>query len=274
MKITKNLWAIFAMLILSAYTCTSDNEGINEDEPSYGMLGGTWTIVSFTDEDGDEPTSFNGIAIVFDQNGETRLLQDGNLLTNGSWAIRDQDKRLYISFPELRNENIRFSEDLYEIHDDWAVQQRSENEIILFSDGERFTLTKGESSENGNASAWAGGDSSLIDSLSNIVIGQWVVTSFTDGNENETSSFRNITFLFDIDGVFKISRNESELTEGSWVIRPNSYRLDIHVPELDGESERFGEDVYEINDDFSVSHNESGSLILKDEGEKFILNKK
>lgn len=103
------------------------------------------------------------------------------------------------------------------------------------------------------------------------ITGEWSVFRYTDGNENETSSFRNITLQFDPDGEFHLKRSGQLIASGDWQLRDSNTELNIDIPALAGENESLGEDLYELHDDWAVRLDGEGRMILTDEDEQFIL---
>ena len=101
--------------------------------------------------------------------------------------------------------------------------------------------------------------------------GLWEVQLYQDGQENETSSFNGIAFEFGTNNEFFIFRNNSELLTGTWTLRDQGRELDITVPALANENEAFGEDLYEISDDWDITFSSETELHLVDEDERFEL---
>ncbi len=101
--------------------------------------------------------------------------------------------------------------------------------------------------------------------------GLWEVQLYQDGQENETSSFNGIAFEFGTNNEFFIFRNNSELLTGTWTLRDQGRELDITVPTLANENEAFGEDLYEISDDWDITFSSESELHLVDEDERFEL---
>ncbi|TRX58742.1 hypothetical protein FNH22_12765 [Fulvivirga sp. M361] len=103
------------------------------------------------------------------------------------------------------------------------------------------------------------------------LLGLWRVQLYQDEQENETSSFSGITFEFATNNEFIIFRNNSELLTGTWTLRDQGRELDITVPSLADENESFGEDLYEVSDDWDITFFSETALHLVDEGERFEL---
>lgn len=106
------------------------------------------------------------------------------------------------------------------------------------------------------------------------VPGDWKVERFMDGSENETSSFNRFRFRFEPNGTFLFLENGNELARGTWTLFDGNRKLDIDVPPFRNEEEaeaRFGEDVYEIHDDWNVLEFSSNRMRLNSDGEEFIL---
>ena len=106
---------------------------------------------------------------------------------------------------------------------------------------------------------------------SGAILGNWTVYRYMDDNDNETSYFSNIIFQFTESGDFNLIRNSQVLASGDWQLRDNNRELDINVPALAGENDRLGEELYEIHDDWDISMDENGRIILRDDDEEFIL---
>ncbi len=105
------------------------------------------------------------------------------------------------------------------------------------------------------------------------IVGEWTVYRYTDGNDDETSFFRNIILQFDQDGDFFLKRGGQVIASGDWQLRDRNTELDINVPALAGENESLGEDIYEIHDDWDIRLDNEGRMILTEEDEQFILQR-
>ena len=103
------------------------------------------------------------------------------------------------------------------------------------------------------------------------ILGGWSVELYRDGSENETSSFNDIRFEFVTENEFLIFRGNEELLIGTWILRDQGRELDISVPALAGDNEAFGEELYEISDDWDITFSSETELHLVDEDERFEL---
>lgn len=104
--------------------------------------------------------------------------------------------------------------------------------------------------------------------------GDWIVEQFEDEGINETAYFQGISFRFQASGEFIILRNNNEITRGNWRLLDNNRKLDINVPDFIKEEEaaqRFGDEVYEIHDDWDILEFSSTRIRMIDEDEKFTL---
>ena len=107
-----------------------------------------------------------------------------------------------------------------------------------------------------------------------VLAGEWRVERFQEGAVNETSSFSAIRFRFADNGNFVVLQNGSDLTQGTWRLSDGNRILDIDVPEFRNEEQaaaRFGDDVYEIHDDWDVLEFSSNRMRIKSGTEEFIL---
>jgi hypothetical protein len=104
--------------------------------------------------------------------------------------------------------------------------------------------------------------------------GDWKVDRFQEGTVNETSSFNRFRFRFEANGTFLFLENGNELARGTWKLMDGNRKLDIDVPLFRNEEEaaaRFGDDVYEIHDDWNILEFSSNRMRLNSDGEEFIL---
>lgn len=137
------------LLLLTASCQNGDNDpaqpgAVNPDLSAgavHSVLG-DWTVALFLDEDENETSSFHQIVFTFKEGGEFELVRNGNLLTSGSWSLRNNAQELDINVPLLAGENEIFGEDVYEIHDDWRIDFISEEELHLVEEDERFELRR------------------------------------------------------------------------------------------------------------------------------------
>lgn len=107
-----------------------------------------------------------------------------------------------------------------------------------------------------------------------ILTGKWKIERFQEGLVNETSSFSGILFQFENSGNFNVLKNQNLLTQGSWRLANNNLELIIDVPDFRNEEQaenRFGEDIYEIHDDWKIIEFSANKIRLKDGVEVFTL---
>lgn len=100
-----------------------------------------------------------------------------------------------------------------------------------------------------------------------IFVGEWRVTQFLDGVEDETRSFKNITINFKAEGAIDVLRNNNVIATGNWFLVENGKELWIQIPDFASETNQFGEDIYEINDDWYISRANGTELHLFEENE-------
>lgn len=94
------------------------------------------------DGNDNETSSFNGVILHFYKDNTLRIDRNGSLLVEGTWHLRDQGRELDIVVPALANENELFGEDLYEIYDDWNIQEATNQTLHLVDDDEKFELVR------------------------------------------------------------------------------------------------------------------------------------
>lgn len=106
------------------------------------------------------------------------------------------------------------------------------------------------------------------------VPGSWKVERFEEGAQNETSSFNQIRFRFESDGTFLVLRSGTEIARGIWELSDRNRELIIDVPPFRNEelaARTFGDDIYEIHDDWNVLEFSDNRMRIRDEDEEFIL---
>ena len=104
--------------------------------------------------------------------------------------------------------------------------------------------------------------------------GVWVVERFQSGLINETEYFRNIRFRFQANGDFIVMRVNNELTRGNWELLDGKRSLDIWVPDFVNEeqaAQRFGDEIYEVHDDWNILEFSSNRMRMKSDNETFTL---
>ena len=101
----------------------------------------------------------------------------------------------------------------------------------------------------------------------NVFIGEWKIKRFLDGSEDETPSFRDITLDFKPEGTINVQRSNQLIATGNWFLIENGQELWIQIPDFANENEAFGEDIYEINDDWYISKANGMELHLFEEEE-------
>ncbi|MFZ9719186.1 MAG: hypothetical protein ACO3BD_07500 [Chitinophagaceae bacterium] len=106
--------------------------------------------------------------------------------------------------------------------------------------------------------------------------GSWRVEQFIEGSIDETRSFTSVRFRFEANGVFNVLLNNTLIATGSWAFKHNGSHIYIDVPAFANEQraiQQFGEDVYEIHDDWKVISFTTNRLHIKSDEESFMLMK-
>ena len=141
------LLSFIAGLCILLISCEEENfspdqNSLTAETIEVGQVTGNWNVISFFDDEDDETDSFSGISFTFSQDGTFLILRNGNELTDGTWELNTNRDKVYILVPSLSNETEQFGDDIYEIHDSWNVSFQNENRLTLFSDDERFVLSR------------------------------------------------------------------------------------------------------------------------------------
>jgi hypothetical protein len=144
MKIQNSL-SIFFLTVSVFFIACSQSQNDVRVSANPEMLTGKWKIELFKEGSVNETSSFSRILFQFESNGNFKVLENANVLTQGNWRLTNNNQELVIDVPDFRNEvqaAVQFGDDVYEIHDDWQILEFSAAKIRLKSGDEEFTLIR------------------------------------------------------------------------------------------------------------------------------------
>nr|WP_321234073.1 hypothetical protein [uncultured Psychroserpens sp.] len=193
------------------------------------LTNGDWYVTYFFD-DTDETTDFTDFVFNF-ASDNTATATDMSGATNGSWSTTSGDDT------ELGlNLNFGTGIPLDELADDWDVLEVT-NDIIRLKD-----VSGGDGSEDFltfERTPFDGGNGN--DDLEDILIdGLWIVASYTEDADDQTSDYAGYELDFNMDGTVSAS-NGSSTNNGTWAVLSAGNQMTLD----------FGTDLpfEELNDD-------------------------
>ena len=224
--------------------CTTGGGGINDGDLITALTNGDWYVNYFFD-DVDETIDFTDFTFNF-ATDNTGTATNSSGTTNGVWSTSIGDET------ELElNLNFGATNPLDEIAEDWDVLEVT-NDIIRLKDvsggdGSVDFLTFSREPFTG------GGGNTLSDFLDD---GNWMVASYLDDGDDETSDYAGYTLDFTASNGTVIATNGSNTNNGTWqeLSSGNKLLLDFGV-ELPFE---------EFNDDWDVLSANETQITLQD----------
>ncbi|WP_411893845.1 hypothetical protein [Winogradskyella sp. A2] len=216
------------------------NGNVDDSSLVNALTNGDWYITYFFD-DTDETSDFQDYVFNFASNN-TATATDMSGTTNGSWSTTSGDDT------ELGlNLNFGTSMPLDELADDWDVLEVT-NDIIRLKD-----ISGGDGSEDFitfERTPFDGGSGN--DDLEDILIdGLWIVASYTEDSEDQTSDYSGFEIEFNVNGTVTAT-NGSNTNNGTWSVfsSGNQMALDFGT---DIPFEEFNDDDWDV---ISVSNTE------------------
>jgi len=222
---------------------TSGN--INDTALVNALTSGDWYITYFFD-DSDETADFSDYVFNF-ATDNTATASNTSGTTDGSWSTTSGDET------ELGlNLNFGTSIPLEELADDWDVLEVT-NDIIRLKD-----ISGGDGSEDfltfeRNPFDGGSGNTELEAILSD---GLWIVASYTEDSDDQTSNYSGYELDFNADGTVSAS-NGTNTNNGTWSIFSSGNQMALN----------FGSDIpfQEFNDDdWDVISSSETEVILQD----------
>lgn len=209
------------------------------------LISGDWYVTYFFD-DTDETADFTDYVFNF-ASDNTATASDMSGTTNGSWSTTSGDDT------ELGlNLNFGTGIPLDELADDWDVLEVTDD-IIRLKDvsggngSEDFLTFEREPFDGGNGN----------DDLESILTdGLWIVASYTEDSDDQTSDYSGYELDFDMDGTVSAS-NGSNTNNGTWAVFSSGNQMTLD----------FGTDIpfEEFNDDdWDVISVSSSQLVIQD----------
>ncbi|WP_298901266.1 hypothetical protein [uncultured Psychroserpens sp.] len=216
------------------------NGSINDTALVNALINGDWYITYFFD-DTDETSDFSDYVFNFSSDN-TATATDTSGSTNGSWSTTSGDDT------ELGlNLNFGTGIPLDELADDWDVLEVT-NDIIRLKD-----VSGGDGSEDFltfERNPFDGGNGN--DDLEAILTdGLWIVASYTEDADDQTSNYSGYELDFNMDGSVSAS-NGSNTNNGTWSVFSSGNQMALDFV-TDIPFEEFNDDDWDV---ISVSSTE------------------
>ncbi|MFD2725634.1 hypothetical protein [Hyunsoonleella rubra] len=197
------------------------------------LTSGDWYVTYFFD-DTDETADFADYVFNF-ASDNTATASDMSGTTNGSWSTTSGDDT------ELGlNLNFGTGIPLDELADDWDVLEVT-NDIIRLKDvsggdgSEDFLTFEREPFDGGNGN----------DDLESILTdGLWIVASYTEDADDQTSDYAGYELDFNIDGTVSAS-NGSNTNNGTWSVFSSGNQMTLNFG-TDMPFEEFNDDDWDV----------------------------
>ncbi len=197
------------------------------------LTSGDWYVTYFFD-DTDETADFADYVFNF-ASDNTATATDMSGTTNGSWSTTSGDDT------ELGlNLNFGTGIPLDELADDWDVLEVT-NDIIRLKDvsggdgSEDFLTFEREPFDGGNGNNYL--ESILIDGL-------WIVASYTEDADDQTSDYAGYELDFNMDGTVSAS-NGSNTNNGTWSVFSSGNQMTLNFG-TDMPFEEFNDDDWDV----------------------------
>ena len=209
------------------------------------LTTGDWYVTYFFD-DTDETADFADYTFNF-ASDNTSTATDMNGTTNGNWSTASGDNT------ELGlNLNFGTSIPLDELADDWDILEVT-NDIIRLKD-----ISGGDGSEDfltfERTPFDGGGGSDDLEAI--LTDGLWIVSSYTEDADDQTSDYAGYELDFNMDGTVSAS-NGSNINNGTWSVISSGNQMTLD----------FGTDIpfSEFNDeDWDVISVSNSQVIIQD----------
>lgn len=230
--------------------CDDDsNTNISVGELEALLLECLWKVddLEINDEDLDE--AFEGFLIDFQELGVVIVTSPQGIVFTGTWSIIETATSVklnlqIIGLPDLNNAGWvfrKFDDD----NDDDEIEVKFRNIEDKLKLEQVCTATNNAEVQNFQTI---------------ITDGSWFVSLYIDDNENETSDFQNLVFVFNSNGSVEVSNQQSNVVMGSWssfVNSQNQLKLLLN----------FSDDanpLNELDDDWDVINITTTTIELKD----------
>ncbi len=216
-------------------TCALPISGGNIDDTALvnALTSGDWYVTYFFD-DTDETADFADYVFNF-ASDNTATATDMSGTTNGSWSTTSGDDT------ELGlNLNFGTGIPLDELADDWDVLEVT-NDIIRLKDvsggdgSEDFLTFEREPFDGGNGNNDL--EAILIDGL-------WIVASYTEDADDQTSDYAGYELDFNMDGTVSAS-NGSNTNNGTWSVFSSGNQMTLNFG-TDMPFEEFNDDDWDV----------------------------
>lgn len=230
--------------------CDDDsNTNISIEELEALLLECFWKVDDLEIDDEDLDDLYEDFLIDFREGGIVVVTSPQSLVYNGTWSVIETTTSIKLNLQvdglaDLNNAGWvfrKFEDD--DNDDEIEVEFRNiEDELEL----EQVCIST---------------NNEEVQNLRNIITdGSWFVSLHIDDNENETSDFQNLVFVFNSNGIVEVSNQQSNVVIGSWSSFTNSQnQLKLLL--------NFSDDanpLNELDDDWDVINITETTIELKD----------
>lgn len=175
------------------------------------LLECLWKVDDLELNDEDLDDLYEGYLIDFQEGGIAIVTSPDSVVFNGTWSIIETTTSVklnlqIIGLPDFNNAGWVFRE-FDDDDDDDEIKVKFRNIEDEFSIEQVCTATNNEETQN----------------LQNIITdGSWIVSLYIDDDEDETSDFQNLTFVFNVNGSIEVTDAMANVQTGSWSTFTNS----------------------------------------------------
>jgi hypothetical protein len=222
------------------------------------LLECLWKIDDLEINDEDLDDLYEGYLIDFQENNVALVTSPNGTVFNGTWSLTETSTSVKLNLeinglPDLNNPSWIFRE-FDDDNDDDEIEvkfRHIENKLKL---EQVCTATNNEETQN----------------LQNLLnSGEWFVALYIDDNDNETSYYQNLIFVFNSSGLVEVSNNQSIIQTGSWSTFVNSQGQLKLVLSFSDDDDLFDE----LDEDWNVVAITDNTISLEDDGDQLVFEK-
>lgn len=239
--------------------CDDDNNtNISLNDLEALLLECLWKIDDLEINDEDLDDLYEGYLIDFQENNLALVTSPEGTIFNGTWSLNETSTSVKLNLeingvPDLNNSSWILRE-VDDDNDDDEIEVKFRHIEDILKLEQVCIATNNEETQNFQ---------NLLTS------GEWFVALYIDDDDDETSDYQNLIFVFNSNGLVEVSNNQTTIQTGSWSAFVNSQGQLKLVLSFSDDDDLFDE----LDEDWNVVQTTDNTISLEDDDNQLVFEK-
>lgn len=239
--------------------CDDDsNTNISLNDLEALLLECLWKIDDLEINDEDLDDLYEGYLIDFQENNLALVTSPEGTIFNGTWSLNETSTSVKLNLeingvPDLNNSSWILRE-VDDDNDDDEIEVKFRHIEDILKLEQVCIATNNEETQNFQ---------NLLTS------GEWFVALYIDDDDDETSDYQNLIFVFNSNGLVEVSNNQTTIQTGSWSAFVNSQGQLKLVLSFSDDDDLFDE----LDEDWNVVQTTDNTISLEDDDNQLVFEK-